>query len=143
MVMGDDIEEIVARGKITELKMDESAAAIIKYKSGRIAVTTWGMSAISDCRAAIYGSGGILVVTGVNRIHKIEQYDTEWNCVATYTADDSELTGYEFEVRACREAIINGKVETDVMPVEKTVFIMELMDEIRKQLGVIYPMENN
>jgi predicted dehydrogenase len=143
MVMGDDIEEIVAKGKITDLKMDESAAAIVRYKNGKIATATWGMSAISDCRAAIYGSGGILVVTGVNRIHTIEQYDTEWNCVSKYTADESEITGYEFEVRACREAILNGKKETDVMPVEKTVFMMELMDDIRQQLGVEYPMENN
>ena len=88
IVMGDDIEEVVARGKITELSMDESAAAIITYKNGKIAVTSWGMSASSDCKATIYGSGGMLVVSGVNRIEKIEQFDTNWNCVKTYEADE-------------------------------------------------------
>ena len=38
----------------------------------------------------------------------------------------------------CLEA---GKLESDIMPLEETVSILETMDEIRRQWGLRYPME--
>ena len=40
------------------------------------------------------------------------------------------------------EAMEKGALECPQMPHSETILIMELMDSIRKQVGVIYPGEN-
>ena len=37
---------------------------------------------------------------------------------------------------ACLRA---GRLESDVMPLDETVAIMETMDEVRRQIGLTYP----
>ena len=38
-------------------------------------------------------------------------------------------------------AIKAGKLESDSMPMEQTVYVMEFMDAIRKQWNMVYPQE--
>ena len=42
------------------------------------------------------------------------------------------------EVNRC---LREGKTESDVMPLDETLDIMRMMDEIREQIGLKYPME--
>ena len=42
---------------------------------------------------------------------------------------------------ACRQALIDGLLEPREMPLEETLYIMELMDGLRKEWGVKYPMD--
>ena len=53
-----------------------------------------------------------------------------------------EVTGYEYEFMACRKALIDGLLEPVEMPHEETLYIMELMDGLRKKWGVHYPMDD-
>ena len=52
-----------------------------------------------------------------------------------------ELTGYEYEISACVKAIEEGKIECPQMPHDRTLYMMQLMDSIRAQLGIKYPFE--
>ena len=38
-------------------------------------------------------------------------------------------------------AIENGEIESRSMPMDDTIFVMEVMDIIRKQWGLVYPQE--
>ena len=51
------------------------------------------------------------------------------------------VNGYEYEVLACKEALEKGLAESPFMPLEESVAIMEIMDGLRKDWGVIYPMD--
>ena len=42
------------------------------------------------------------------------------------------------EAAAC---IAAGKLESDSMPMEDTIYVMELMDSLRRQWNMVYPME--
>ncbi|MBQ3479775.1 MAG: gfo/Idh/MocA family oxidoreductase, partial [Clostridia bacterium] len=53
----------------------------------------------------------------------------------------TQLTGYEYQVQEVVEALESGKTECASMPHAETIHIMELMDEIRGQLGVKYPFD--
>ena len=50
--------------------------------------------------------------------------------------------GYQFEAIEAARCIGAGQTESETMPLDETVRIMQTMDEIRRQLGVKYPMEN-
>ena len=52
-----------------------------------------------------------------------------------------QITGYEYEVYSCLEAIEKGQKECWEMPHEETLRIMKQMDALRAQWGVIYPFE--
>ena len=67
-------------------------------------------------------------------------YDTNHQLIKTVRAPE-QLTGYEYQLREVVEALEAGKTECASMPHAETIHMMELMDEIRGQLGVKYPFE--
>ena len=70
-----------------------------------------------------------------------EEY-AEWNreLVESFKTPD-QITGFEYEVEACRKAIRQGSPECPQMPQASTVRVMEIMDTIRGQWGFRYPCE--
>lgn len=47
--------------------------------------------------------------------------------------------GYSYEMREATRCIQEGALESPIMPWEDTVAQMEMIDEIRRQIGVVYP----
>ena len=52
-----------------------------------------------------------------------------------------QITGYEYEVLACKRALAAGELECGEMPHAETMRIMEWMDALRKEWGIVYPFE--
>ena len=52
-----------------------------------------------------------------------------------------QITGYEYQFLACKKALTEGKLEPKEMPLDETLYIMQLMDELRQKWGVVYPMD--
>ncbi|MBR2254140.1 MAG: gfo/Idh/MocA family oxidoreductase, partial [Prevotella sp.] len=52
-----------------------------------------------------------------------------------------QITGYEYEFLACQEALEAGLTESPLMPHSETLTIMQMMDRLRHQWGVAYPMD--
>ena len=52
-----------------------------------------------------------------------------------------QITGYEYEVLACKKALEEGRIECPEMPHAETLEIMRQMDEIRQQFGLRFPFE--
>ena len=48
---------------------------------------------------------------------------------------------YNYQARAVMECLRQGKLENEVMPWDKTLEIMRMLDQIRAQVGLKYPME--
>lgn len=53
----------------------------------------------------------------------------------------AQITGYEYEVLACKRAISEGKYECDEMPHTESIKMMEFMDALRKEWGIKFPFE--
>jgi len=53
-----------------------------------------------------------------------------------------QITGYEYQFLACKDAINNGLTETPYMPLDETLYIMRLMDDLRYEWGIHYPMDS-
>lgn len=52
-----------------------------------------------------------------------------------------QITGYEYQFLACRDALAAGLTEPQEMPHAETLYIMQLMDDLRRKWDVHYPMD--
>ena len=51
-----------------------------------------------------------------------------------------QISGYEYEVEACRKAIEEGRLECLEMPHKETLRVMKIMDEMRASWGYEIPV---
>ncbi len=55
--------------------------------------------------------------------------------------DPVEGRGYHYEAIETMECMSQGRLESDVMPLDESLGIMKTMDELRQQWGLTYPCE--
>ena len=53
----------------------------------------------------------------------------------------AQITGYEYEIASCLDALDKNATECWEMPHSETLRIMKMMDELRSKWGVRYPFE--
>ncbi len=140
IVMGDDIDYINATGILTEEGVDKIGQYTLVYKNGTLADLNAGMCSFGDGCAVIYGTKGRIVVEGVNCPECVKVYDGDSNLIEKWSKEE-QISGYEYEVKACVADIKAGKTESERMTHGKTLKMMHVMDEIRKQMGVKFPFE--
>ena len=49
--------------------------------------------------------------------------------------------GYNYQAVEAAECLQAGKLESEIMPLDGTMALMQIMDQIRAQIGLKYPME--
>jgi hypothetical protein len=54
-----------------------------------------------------------------------------------------QITGYEYQFISCRKALIDGLMEPREMSHEETLYVMQLMDDLRRKWVVRYPMDED
>ena len=97
-----------------------------------------GIAANGGQHTMIAGPKGRIVVDNVFNPRKVTVITGE----TERTVDmPDQFTGYEYEVRACIEAIENHQTECSAMPHEEILYVMKLMDSLRAQWNMKYPQE--
>ncbi len=140
MVFGDDYEEVSADAVLSGEGVDLQNSITLKWKDGKFAVLHSNMQALTDRRGVIYGDKGYIVVENINNCESVCAYDLERKLIRKYEIPE-QITGYEYEVEACRSAIKAGEVECKEMPHADSVAVMALLDKVRKILGITYTCE--
>ena len=140
MAFGTDIKEITSTCVKIDTGMDAQESMTFVYNDGRMAVLHSSMLAKTDRQGVISGTKGHLIVENCNNPQQIKVVDNDYQVIAQYDAPQ-QITGYEYQVYACIEALKNGWVETPYMPHAETLRVMHLMDNLRKEWGVKYPWD--
>ena len=139
MIFGHNISKIASCCTFTETGVDEQNAICLQYYDGKAANLNSSMVSLSDRQGIIYGTKGFAVVENINNFESIAVYDRQYKKVASYKCP-KQISGYEYEVAACIEAIKCGLIECAQMHSEP-LRVMRIMDEIRSQWGMKYPCE--
>ncbi|MCC8137841.1 MAG: Gfo/Idh/MocA family oxidoreductase [Clostridiales bacterium] len=129
-VLGDDIQSLSTSMVLHETGVDKSEFVNLVYPNGTIAGLFNTMEAVSDRRGIIFGTEGRIEVENTNNFEEIRIYNNEYELVETIP-QPKQITGYEYEVLACKRAIEAGKLECEEMPHAHTIRVMEMLDEIR------------
>ena len=140
MHFGTDIERVESSVRMTDTGVDGMETVTVFYRDGRMAVLTHSIYARSDRKGIIHGDKGYMVVENINNPQSLRVYDTNDNELAFYDFSD-QISGYEFQFAECAEAVAAGKKEAPSMPMDDTVFVMDFMDSLRRQWGLVYPQE--
>ena len=140
LVFGDDIKEVHSSVIKTDTGVDAQNSITLIYPGGEMAVLQSSIHVISDRKGIVSGTNGFLIVENINNFESISVFDTKRNLIETHSCPP-QITGFEYQVEACRTAIENGWTECPQMPHKTTRNIMRLMDRLRKQWGIVYPFE--
>lgn len=96
----------------------------------------------------IYGTKGTLWFDGMSNPKVIKVLDLEGNPVRQldippqiHGTEVPFIAGYEHEFLAFEQAIREGKTECGEAPLAQTLAIAEVMTELRRQAGVVFPFE--
>ncbi len=140
LVFGDEIESISSTVIKTDSGVDSQNSITLCYPGGKMAVLNSSIHVLSDRKGIIYGTRGFIIVENINNFESITVYNEKREVIAVYERPE-QISGYEYEIRACLEAIRNGKTECPQMPHETTIHIMKVMDTLRGQWNLKYPFE--
>ncbi len=121
-----------------ERGVDLTGTYILDYENDRQAVCCSSAVCATDRTGYIYGGEGYIEVENINNPQRLRVFDPSYQLIREMPCP-KQLTGYEYEVKEAVECIRDGRVECYSMPHTETIHIMELMDEIRQQMGVHYP----
>jgi predicted dehydrogenase len=140
MCFGSAIADINAVRVKYKTGVDAMNSITFTYKDGRIAILESGFTCRSDRRGVVAGDKGYIEFLNINNCEGIRVYDTQDKLLASYKTP-KQITGFEYQVEACKKAIEAGSIECPEMPHAEIIRVMEIMDKIRKTWGLVYPGE--
>lgn len=139
MALGRGPIGISAQGTLCETGTDEQTAMIVKYPTGGLAVLSCANRARTPHRGAIVGTTGQILVEGFTWAHGATLIRDGKDPVVIEPKLPMHPSCYQAnETMRCMEA---GWTESPILPAAEVIERMEIMDEIRRQIGVVYPGE--
>lgn len=120
--------------------MDLTNAITMVLKDGILANVQSSAQCVGDNIGVIAGTNGNLIIDNINNPQTITVNGPDRTYVETIRVPQ-QITGYEYQFLACRDALTDGILEPREMSHAETLYIMELMDGLRRKWGVRYPMD--
>lgn len=140
MILGSKPKYIAGMPYIGATGVDERASIILGYENGVFANLFCGVSARMSNDAFIYGEKGYIHVLDFWHSNKliVKMFDTEYEEIFNLPF---KSTGYNYEAIEAMNCLVRGEKESIVMPLKESMDIMIVMDKLREQWGLKYPME--
>ena len=131
-------DEIKALASLTELKVDDEMIAVLKYNKRGLAQIQSTIRANTRTEAFIFGDNGSFWVPGrwIDS-HKFYLLKSDGQEELIHSPWDG--FGYQFQISAVEKCLAQGLLECPLVPHSLSIQLMNQMDEIRKQTGIVYP----
>ena len=140
MFFDADIVSMESQCVKSQTGMDLTNAMSLVLSDGVLCNLQSSAACVGDNIGVIAGTDGNLIIDNINNPQKITVNTHDREFVEDIHVP-KQITGYEYQFVACRQALIDGLLEPREMPLEETLYIMELMDGFREKWGVKYPMD--
>ena len=141
MFFDADIVSITSQCVKSKTGMDLTNAMTLVLSDGVLCNLQSSAACVGDNIGVIAGTDGNLIIDNINNPQKITVNGPDRTYIETIPVPQ-QITGYEYQFIACRQALIDGLLEPKEMPLNETLYIMQLMDDFRQKWGVKYPMDN-
>ncbi|OJJ40936.1 hypothetical protein ASPWEDRAFT_34398 [Aspergillus wentii DTO 134E9] len=158
LALGEEIKlpQIVAQ-QAHEEGIEVTTSAILQYASGKQGIstcTTKALGAPGEVFAVIHGTDGYVEIEG--RTPSAPESFTVWKkqsgnpdrayfpreaCQGRRYDFPKLGRGFVYEAENTALDVLEGRKESNIMPWDETVYMMDVMDEIRRQGGTCYPGE--
>jgi predicted dehydrogenase len=139
MIFGAPVE-IKSFARLGSTGVDEEAAILFSHREGQLSLLSTAIRLNTPHEATIIGTKGYI------------QIHSSWWGPTNFTLSvsgkkpkkvkiDTPLNGYNYEALEVSQCLRDGRLESDIMPLDETLAIMKTLDTIRAQWGLKYPME--
>ncbi len=115
--------------------VDLHTQMILKYDGGEIATLSSAIKLEKPFSAYIYGTKGRIFIPDFYKADRLIIEIGDEKTEESYPYGDN---GFEFEIEEACRCISCGMMQSDVMPLSKTVEMIEQSDEIRRLIGLVY-----
>ena len=136
-----DIVNMESQCVKSQTGMDLTNAISLVLSDGMLCNLQSSAACVGDNIGVIAGTDGNLIIDNINNPQKITVNTHNREFVEDIHVP-KQITGYEYQFLACRQALIDGLLEPREMPLDETLYIMQLMDGFRQKWGVRYPMDD-
>lgn len=117
----------------------DAVDAIILRRGGAVASLTCAIGAQMPTAGAVYGTKGRIEIPEFKNPERVTV------CIdgqAPYTmAFPFEVNGFEYEIREAMACAAAGRLHSDIITPGQTIAVMEIMDQVRAQNGLKFPLE--
>jgi predicted dehydrogenase len=134
-------ESVSAVARLSDAGSDAEVATVFVHRDGALSTT------VSSSRAAGANTAQIVGTEARIEIDRVWYTPTSFRVVTPDGVVVEEFTtsiegrGMQFQAEAAERLVAAGAVSSDVLPIDETVAIMGVLDEVRRQIGVVYPGE--
>ena len=133
-------QRLTAAGRLSDQGVDLDEVVTMSYP-GAVASAAAGMDGFSSKIAEVVGTRAYMQLG--TRFYGPSVLELTWREQSQPPATwDARLPGgFQFEAAEVARCLAAGSLESQTMPWSATLEVMDLLDEVRRQLGVVYPGE--
>ena len=131
-------KSIKALGEILASGVDGAGAAIFEY-DGMEAIVNYSKISDSYAPTEVQGEDGSLIMERISTPRHLwlkPRKGKDLDLSTIHCGDD-----YYYEIKDFIDLIESGKTEHPINSHENSLIVMEIMDEIRRQIGLVYPAD--
>ena len=129
MVFGGDISSVRSHAVMSPRGVDLQNSISLVYGDGRMANLQSSVLCANGRQGIISGSTGYLVVDNINNPLHADLYSKDHVLVKSFDAPP-QITGFEYQVEACADALRHGWIESPFMPHAESIALMRMMDTL-------------
>lgn len=134
-------ERITAVARLSDAGSDAEVATAMVHPGGTVSTT------VSSSRGAGANTAQIVGTEARIEIDRVWYTPTSFrvmlpsNEVAEEYSSEVEGRGMQYQALAAERFVAAGVGSNDILPIDETVAIMGVLDDVRRQIGVVYPTE--
>jgi predicted dehydrogenase len=130
---------VQAMATMSQTGVDETCAMNLQYANGEIAMCHSSVVADTNIDAIIYGEKGVLYFHP--RFHHSQKLTIKYfNNMGEETYSlPFEGQGYQFEAMEVNKCLKNNQLESGIMPHKFSVDLIETLDWVRREIGLVFP----
>lgn len=131
-------QEIKAFAQIGETGVDENCSMLLKFSDTQHAILDSTIVNHTPTVAYIYGTKGRIKIH--RRWHEADSFtlfelDKE---PKQFSFDHEGAKGYKFEAEHVMKCLQEGKKESNLLPLSFSMDLMNLLDRVREEIGLVY-----
>lgn len=120
--------------------VDEQGGMVLGYAGGHMAVLSTSTRVDTPVEATLMGAAGRM------RLHRRFHHATRLTITTEAGEQSIEMpftgNGLQYEALEVMRCLKEGRTESDIMPLDETLSIMETLDALRSMWGLRYPGES-
>jgi predicted dehydrogenase len=133
-------DKMVSHATKSDTDIDTTTAIQMKWANGSIAQLHCSINTHTHIDARIYGADKYIVIPRRWHESKTIQLFDQNGLIEEWHFEDN-CKGYIYEIEEVNKSIRHGLTQSDIMPLSLSQKLLKTLDNIREQIGLIYPFE--